>query len=135
MIEKIKGLYGRSDIFVIKQEKENKLNETKTEIVDQNEKNDEDLSKCENIYVRNPFVEDKKRNDEEIYETINESDQSSSSNEIEDTNEKKKRETNEVVLLTIDHQLIYSTPTNKALTSDERKLFLEQNNNNPHLLS
>jgi hypothetical protein len=115
IIDKIKSIYGkRKDKLIIVQEKEDE-NCVKTEIVNEKIKDDE-LLKTENIYVKTcPFNENNKE-EETIYETINEYDHLES--EVPQNSNNTSENTQDIA--------IYSTPTNKVLSNDERKMFVQQ---------
>jgi hypothetical protein len=91
----------------------------KTEIVNEKIKDDE-LLKTENIYVKTCPFNEKNKEEETIYETINEYDHLEP--EIPQNSNNTSENTQDIA--------IYSTPTNKVLSNDERKMFVQQQQKN-----
>ena len=121
IVEKIKGIIsGKKDKFIV-QTKNEDLNTTKTEIIDETIKNDNDTAlKNENFYVKSPILV----NGDGIYETI------CDYNQAPDLSSLNYAQVMHLEQSTINEsqnndQVIYSTPTNKVLSKDEKRIFLE----------
>ena len=119
IIDKIKGFYGKKDKLIIVHEKED-------ENINEKIKKDDELLKNENIYVKSSSFVDDKKGEEEIYETINDYYQIPAETSKDDS----KIITKEMNEMNTPEHLIYSTPTNKVLSNDDRKIFLEQQQHN-----